>query len=126
MMTDQHHDRATVDILHLRLQAWATWLTSGGNAAGYPSKNVLHQSWLPPAPGSTPSMRTTHAHSDARERAMHVAVACLSIKLQNAVVAAYVMRAGPAAQAQLQQCKPSTARARLMAAHAKLAASLRA
>ena len=114
----------TTDAMERRLQAWAAWLTGGRGAAGYPAKNVLHPSWLPPAAGQLPSMITVHAQPTVRERQVHAVVECMSVRLQNTLVAVYLMRASPAEQAVLLECQPSTVRARLADAKAKLAKML--
>ena len=40
------------DVLQERLQQWGAWLASGGRpVSGFPTKSVLHQSWMPPSQG---------------------------------------------------------------------------
>lgn len=114
-----------VDVLHGRLQAWATWLTAGGRGEGYPTKSVLHSSWLPPAPGMTPTMRTSVGDGGRRERALHQVISqALSVRLQNTLVVVYVMRASAAEQATLLDCQESTVRARVREAKALIARAL--
>ena len=36
--------------LERRLVEWGQWATSGQRGSGYPTKSVLHESWLPPDP----------------------------------------------------------------------------
>ena len=103
-----------VDVLHQRLLAWAAWLTGGGSGVGYPTKSVLHSSWLPPAPGSVPAMRTSAAGSTTRERELHAVIRqALSVRLQNTLVVVYLMRASAGEQATLLECEASTVRARV-------------
>ena len=112
-----------VDPLPGRLVAWAAWLTSGGSGGeGYPTKSVLHSSWLPPTPGKTPTMASS---TGRRERALHQMISAeLSVRLQNTLVAVYVMRASPAEQVVLLECQASTVRARVSEAKALLARAL--
>ena len=117
--------RATIDVMQYRLLAWAAWLKGGSTAAGYPTKNVLHQSWMPPAPGQTPSMRATGGGSTAQERAMHGIIGTLSLRLQNTLVVVYVMRASSDEQVRLLECQASTVRARIGEAKSLLAQLMR-
>jgi hypothetical protein len=103
-----------VDVLHGRLQAWATWLTGGGSGDGYPTKSVLHSSWLPPTPGMTPTMATSTGDGNRRERALHHVIStALSVRLQNTLVVVYVMRCTEAERVALLECQESTVRARV-------------
>lgn len=121
-MREAHTD---IDVLHQRLLAWAAWLTGGGSGAGYPTKSVLHSSWLPPAPGSTPTLKTAPSGSTAQQREMHAIVSkALSVRLQNTLVVVYLMRAKPAEQAVLLECQPSTVRARVAEAKRLIALAL--
>ena len=114
-----------VDVLHGRLQAWATWLTGGGSGAGFPTKSVLHSSWLPPTPGMTPTMATSAGDGGRRERALHQVIStALSVRLQNTLVVVYVMRASPAEQAVLLDCQEATVRARVREAKAVIGRTL--
>lgn len=86
-----------VDVLQGRLQAWAAWLTGGGSGVGYPTKSVLHSSWLPPTAGLTPTMVAGTGDGGRRERALHHVIStALSVRLQNTLVVVYVMRASVA------------------------------
>ena len=107
-----HDAIATIDVMQLRLQAWAAWLTGGGSALGFPTKSVLHESWMPPSAGMRPSM-VTGGTSTRQEQAMHRIIQGLSVRLQNTLVVVYVMRAKPVEQARLLECQESTVRARL-------------
>lgn len=103
-----------VDVLQQRLQAWAAWLTGGGRGDGYPTKSVLHDSWLPPTPGMTPTMKSGAGGTGRQERELHQVIStALSVRLQNTLVAVYVMRATPAEQQALLECQASTVRARV-------------
>jgi DNA-directed RNA polymerase specialized sigma24 family protein len=114
-----------IDVLHQRLLAWAAWLTGGGGGCGYPTKSVLHSSWLPPAPGSIPAMRTSSARSSAPERELHAIIRqTLSVRLQNTLAVVYLMRASASEQAVLLECQPSTVRARLGEAKRLIALAL--
>ncbi len=106
-------DQMNVDVLQQRLQAWAAWLTGGGSGDGYPTKSVLHSSWLPPTPGMTPTMKTSTGSAGRQEREMHAIISALSVRLQNTLVAVYVMRASAAEQVVLLECQASTVRARV-------------
>jgi DNA-directed RNA polymerase specialized sigma24 family protein len=120
-----HEATMEVDVLHGRLQAWANWLTAGGSGEGYPTKSVLHSSWLPPAPGMTATMRTSVGDGGRRERALHQAISqVLSVRLQNTLVVVYVMPASAAEQATLLDCQASTVRARVREAKALIARAL--
>ena len=114
-----------VDVLHGRLQAWATWLTGGGSGVGYPSKSVLHSSWLPPTPGQTPTMVTSTGDGGRRERELHQIIStALSVRLQNTLVVVYVMRASAAEQASRLECQEATVRARVREAKALIGRAL--
>lgn len=114
-----------VDVLQQRLLAWAAWLTGGKGAAGYPTKSVLHNSWLPPAPGSTPTMASAPASGGSRERQLHAIISqVLSVRLQNTLVVVYLMRAPAAEQVLLLDCQPSTVRARVGEAKRLIALAL--
>jgi DNA-directed RNA polymerase specialized sigma24 family protein len=102
------------DAMEARLREWATWLACG-TSAGFPVTNVLHQSWLPPAPGQLPTMQTG-GRSTRRERAMHAAVLSLSRRLQNTLFVVYVQRVGAQEQAVRLECAASTVRARVIEA----------
>lgn len=109
-MTDQIVD----DVIERRLQAWGAWLAEGGCGDGYPSKSVLHESWLPPAAGSVPSIKV--GRGDAAERAVHAAVRLMSVRMANTLVVTYVYRQAGQARALRLECQESTARARVQQA----------
>lgn len=111
-----------VDPMHARLLAWAVWLTGGASGAGYPTKSVLHESWLPPQQGQLPTMRSGGGTSTAMERALDRDIRSLSVRLQNTLVVVYLMRAQVDEQVRVLECQPSTVRARLREAGRLLAA----
>lgn len=115
--------KAEVDVLTTRLQAWAAWLTAGGCAVGFPTKSVLHESWLPPAAGQTPSTPSVQA-GDANEQRLHGIISAMCVRLQNTLVVVYVMRARPAEQVLWLQCQESTVRARVLEAKRAIAIEL--
>lgn len=99
-------------VIHDRLLSWAQWVTTGGAAVGYPVKSVLHESWMPPARGSTPTMRAA-AGSDKRERDTHSAIGRLSLKLRNVVVVHYVQKLTVDDQASMLNISAGTLHARV-------------
>lgn len=105
---------ADVDVLEARLREWAGWL-AGGSSVGYPVTNVLHQSWLPPAPGQLPTIQTG-GRSTRRERALHECIKALSVRLQNTLAVVYCYRLSVAEQAMRLGCGESTVRARVLEA----------
>lgn len=120
-----HEAAVDADVMQGRLVAWAAWLTGGGSGQGYPTKSVLHSSWLPPTPGQTPTMVSSTGGTGRRERALHQLISAeLSVRLQNTLVAVYVMRASPAEQVVLLECQASTVRARVSEAKALLVRAL--
>lgn len=102
----------TTDRMEQALQAWGCWLAGGTRGAGYPTKSVLHESWLPPQPGMTPTLATS-GPSDARERVLHGLIQQLSQREQDTLVVVYVKRIRPTEQAQWLGCAASTVRVRL-------------
>ena len=114
----------TMDAMQARLYAWAAWLTGAGSGAGYPTKSVLHESWLPPTPGQTPTMTTGNA-STLQERELHgIITTSLSLRLQNTLVVVYVMRAKPDEQVLRLECQSSTVRSRISEAKAIIGKAL--
>lgn len=102
-----------------RLQEWAQWITLGRRGDGFPVTNVLHESWLPPAPGTTPTMKVGTGN-EARNRETHRAVGSLSVRLANTVVVHYCQRLPIAQQASRLQCGLSTIHARIDEAHRRI------
>ncbi len=115
------NDTAMVDALERRLLNWGAWL-AGGHQVGYPMTSVLHENWMPPAPGQLPTRQA--ARSTAQERQLHGLVQQLSLKLRNTLVVVYVMRAPVAERALRLQCEAGTVRVRVTQAKAQLHAML--
>lgn len=110
-------------VIEHRLQEWAAWVTvKGGN--GYPVTNVLHQSWMPPAPGTTPTLKAM-AGKHGRVRETHRAIGLLSVRLANTVVVHYCFGLRGQAAAQRLQCAESTVRHRIREAHRRIGLELR-
>lgn len=102
--------------MHERLLAWAQYVTVG-DGSGYPTMSVLHSSWHPPTPGTTPSMKVS-APSSSRQ--MHRAIARLSQRLANTLVVHYVLRLPMDQQSERLECAPATVYARVEEAHRQL------
>ena len=105
---------------HERMLAWAWWRKAGPQADGHPSTNILHPSWMPPAKGRTPSMRTAPRGDDRQQREVERAVAMLSRRLHDAIVEHYLHGGQVQAQAQRLGCAVSTLHARLQMARASV------
>lgn len=99
-----------------RLLEWAQWVSVGQRGDGYPVTNVLHESWLPPAPGTTPTLKVASGN-EGRSRQTHQAIASLSVRLANTVVVHYYQRLPLRQQAERLQCGESTVHARIEEAH---------
>lgn len=108
-----------------RLVDWAQWVTVGGRGCGYPAMSVLHQSWLPPTPGTTPNMKVATGN-ERRNRETHRAIGMLSVRLANTVVVHYCQRLPMDDQALRLQCSVSTVHARIEQAHRLIRAALAA
>lgn len=102
------------DVIEQRLLEWAHWRT-GGSVGGYPVLNVLHQSWMPPAPGRLPTM-ASGGRSTARERTLDAAIQALSVRLQNTLVVVYLMKLPARERASRLQCEEATVRMRVLEA----------
>jgi DNA-directed RNA polymerase specialized sigma24 family protein len=72
--------------MHQRLQAWAQWRMVG-DGSGYPVMSVLHPNWSPPAPGTTPTMKTSRAPLEVRETDR--VVARMSERMQKTLLLVY-------------------------------------
>lgn len=120
-MLVREQDVATVDAVERRLLAWGAWV-AGGHQVGYPMTSVLHENWMPPAPGQLPTMQA--ARSTAQERQMHGLVEKLSLKLRNTLVVVYVLRLPLGQREQRLQCEAGTVRVRITQAKAQLHAML--
>lgn len=116
----------TTEQVDRRLREWAAWFNDGGcTVGGWPVKNILHPSWLPPSAGSMVVLQV-QAGSDARERQVHMAIGMLSDKLIAAVVVRYCKQWSAAAQAQELGCGASALQARIARAQARIAELLNA
>lgn len=111
---------ARIDWVEQRLQRWAQAVTVG-DGSGYPVMSVLHEDWMPPSPGVTPSMKVSSA-SDARST--HRAIERLSQRLKNTLVVHYLLALPLPDQAARLGCAVDTVHGRIEAAHAQLAAIL--
>jgi DNA-directed RNA polymerase specialized sigma24 family protein len=113
------------DAMERRLREWGTWLAAGcSTTGGYPTKSVLHPEWSPPASGSRPAMKVATVR-DVREREVHALVCGMSHRMQQTLIAQYVLNLTAAERAERLGCGPSTVRVRVMNAKRELAASLR-
>lgn len=112
---------ARIDWVEQRLQRWAQAVTVG-DGSGYPVMSVLHEDWMPPSPGVTPSMKVSLGCNDARST--HRAIAWLSLKQRNTVVMHYRMKLPIAEHAERLGCPVDTVHGRIEAAHRRLAAIL--
>ena len=107
---------ARIPEIEARLQRWAQGLTCGdGN--GYPAMNVICIDWMPPTPGTTPTMKV-HAASDVR--ATHQAVLQLPDKMRATVAAVYLLHMSAADAALVLECQADTVLDRVERAHRAL------
>jgi DNA-directed RNA polymerase specialized sigma24 family protein len=112
---------ARIDWVEQRLQRWGQAVTER-DGSGYPVMSVLHEDWMPPSPGVTPSMKISLGRSDAAST--HRAISRLSRKQRDAVVIHYALKLPMAEQAARLGCAVDTVHGRIEAAHAQLAAIL--
>jgi DNA-directed RNA polymerase specialized sigma24 family protein len=110
---------ARIPEVELKLQRWAQWIAEG-DGDGFPAMSVLHRSWQPPSPGTTPSLKVGCNDDDARRT--HRAVGRLSVRLSNTLIVHYVKRLPLVDQAAELQCAESTVIARIDLAHVRLRA----
>ncbi len=104
---------ARIPEIEARLQRWAQALTCGdGN--GYPAMSVIHIDWMPPSPGTTPTMKV-HAASDVRST--HAAVLQLPDKLRATVAAVYLLHMSAADAGLALDCQADTVLDRVERAH---------
>lgn len=115
-------DDTSSEVMERRLQAWGAWLAGGGCGDGYPSKSVLHKSWLPPTAGTLPSIKV--GGGDASERQMHAAILTLSERMARTLLLTYVHRISGQERALRLQCQEATVRARIHEAKRYLLAKL--
>lgn len=99
---------------------WADWLNVG-DGSGYPTVSVLHESWSPPSPGQTATIKASSA-TDARQT--HLALLRLTIKLQRVAFVHYIKRGCIEHQAAELGCQPNTVHQRVERLHAALGAEL--
>lgn len=74
------------EAMHQRLQAWAQWLVVG-DGSGYPMMSVLHEDWSPPAPGMTPTLKTSRVPDEVR--AVHRIVLQMSERMRVTLLLVY-------------------------------------
>ena len=101
------------DRIHQRLLRWADGVVVG-DGSGFPTKSVLHESWNPPAPGLTPTMKLSVASDVA---ATHRLISRLSDRLIATIVVHYVLKPPIKEQAMLLDCAEDTVLARVERAH---------
>lgn len=109
-----------LDQIELRLQRWAEWRELG-DAGGFAAVNVLHESWTPPTPGRTPTLRTSRS-TDARQT--HRAICTLSLRLQQTLEVVYVRRLRGAFAAEQLGCDVATVPQRVRDAKRRIASAL--
>lgn len=108
-----------------RLSEWGAWFSAGGcGGDGFPGKNILHPSWLPPVGGTPHTLTAVHASSDRRERETHDAIGALSDKLIVVIVGRYSKRMTAAQQAIALRVSSSAIEARLDRARQRLVSML--
>ena len=74
------------EAMHQRLQVWAQWLVVG-DGSGYPVTNVLHESWHPPTPGMTPTLKASRVPDEVR--AVHQIVLRMSERMSVTLLLVY-------------------------------------
>lgn len=111
------------DVMETRLREWAAWLTSGGSGDGFSAMSVIHPDWMPPSPGTTPTMKVSSGNTQ-RERALHAAVLQLSRRLQSTLLVHYCKRLSVADQAEMLECAEATVHLRVREAKRLLALML--
>lgn len=116
-----------IESVDRRLVEWAAWFNAGGCTVdgGWPVKNILHPSWLPPSGGAAPALPAGR-RADTREREVHRSIAQLSDKLIAALVVHYCKRWSIALQAEALGCSEVAAAGRIGRAHELLAPMLAA
>jgi DNA-directed RNA polymerase specialized sigma24 family protein len=113
------NDGSINDAMERRLREWGSWLANGTRTGGFPTKNVLHESWMPPAPGSRPTL-AVGGRDDGSERELHGLIGQLSIRAANTLIVVYVLKLRAAEQAIRLECRESTIRARVLQAKRRL------
>lgn len=98
--------------IEVALRAWGAAMRAGRSGCGYPSVNVLHRSWSPPAQGMRPGMKVTPSMAaDVARLGARIAELCL--RLRNTLVVVYVHGLPAVEQAARLGCAESTVRARV-------------
>lgn len=113
---------AKIDWVEARLQRWADVVTSGRDGSGFPSINVLSREWMPPTPGTTPTLKVAASVSDIK--ATHHAIGLLSLRMRNTMVVHYCLKLPVAEQAERLECAERTVLGRVEAAHRLLSKTL--
>lgn len=102
--------------MHLLLVQWAQMVTVG-DGSGYPTMSVLHESWQPPSPGQSPTLKVA-APSAARRT--HRVIGGWSMRLRNTVILHYCTNMPVAEQALRLDCDERTVYTRIEQAHGLL------
>lgn len=108
------------DRIEQMLVEWAQWLKVG-DGSGYSTISVLHVDWMPPSPGITPTLKTSHP---SRVRRLHRLIGLLSRREADTLVVHYCMRLAVEDQAVRLECAVSTVHARIESIHKRLRAWL--
>lgn len=109
---------ARIDWVEERLLRWAQAVTVG-DGSGFPVMSVLHEDWMPPSPGVTPSMKVSTGRNDAAST--HRAILLLSTRLRDTIAVHYAMRLPLSEQALRLGCAIDTVHGRVESAHRLLA-----
>lgn len=113
---------AKIDWVEARLLRWADVVTSGRDGSGYPSINVLSREWMPPTPGTTPTLKVAASVSDIKTT--HHAIGLLSLRMRNTIVVHYCRKLPMADQMAQLECSEPTLYTRLDKAHRLLSKTL--
>lgn len=108
------------DRIEALLIEWAQWLLVG-DGSGFSAMSVLHEDWMPPSPGVTPTLKTSHP---SRVRRLHRLIKLLSRREADTLVVHYCMRLDVEEQALRLECAVSTVHARIESIHKRLRAGL--
>lgn len=114
------------DDIDARLRRWAEWL-SGGDGSGYPARNILDPSWMPPDGQPRGSIMHSAPPTDAGEtHAIIMADGYLSDTRRATLSAVYLLRMTHTQAAVVLDCSPRTVADRIERIQAALAATLEA
>ena len=102
------------------LVEWAQWLKVG-DGSGFSTMSVLHVDWMPPSPGITPTLKTSHP---SRVRRLHRLICLLSRREADTLVVHYCMRLSIEDQASRLECAVSTVHGRVESIQKRLRAAL--